>query len=122
MKKFLSRFLLLAALLLPVYLAQAEDLGAVRSRMSQRLSQIDDMKSRGLVGENNRGFLEARGGGADEAVIAAENKDRETVYAALAKQTNTSPEQVAKARARQIAQGSRPGVWIQDADGEWKRK
>jgi len=122
MKTFLSRLLLIAALLLPAYSAHAEDLGAVRARMSQRLSQIDEMKSRGAVGENNRGFLEARGAGADEGVIASENKDRETVYAALAAQTNTSPELVAKARARQIAQGSRPGVWLQDAGGEWKKK
>jgi uncharacterized protein len=122
MKTFLTRLLLVLALFAPTYLVRAEDLGAVRARMSQRLSQIDEMKARGVVGENNRGFLEAREGGGDAGVIAAENKDRETVYAALAAQTNTSPEQVAKARARQIAQGSRPGVWVQDSSGDWKKK
>jgi uncharacterized protein len=90
--------------------------------MKQRLSQIDDLKEKGAVGENNRGYLEARGAGADEGVISAENKDRETVYEALARQTSTSVDQVAKARARQIAQSSRPGVWIQDASGSWKKK
>jgi uncharacterized protein len=122
MKRFFFRLLLIVSLLAPAYLAKAEDLGAVRARMAQRLSEIDDMKARGVVGENNRGLLEARGDGADQGVISSENKDRETVYAAIAAQTNTSPEQVARARARQIAQGTRPGVWIQDSSGEWKKK
>lgn len=122
MNKFIARLLLIVALVLPAYISQAQDLGEVRTRMKQRLSQIDDLKEKGAVGENNRGYLEARGGGADEGVISAENKDRETVYEALARQTNSSVDQVAKARARQIAQSSRPGVWIQDASGNWKKK
>jgi uncharacterized protein len=122
MKRLLLGIVFVFALLMPALVVHADDLGAVRARMSQRLPAIDDMKARGVVGENNRGFLEARGAGADDGVISAENRDRETVYAALAQQTNTSPEQVGKARARQIAQGSKLGVWIQDSSGEWKKK
>ena len=114
---FISLFFLVSAVFV-----SAEDLNAVRGRMAQRLPQIDEMKARGVVGENNRGLLEARGSGADSGVISAENKDRETVYAALAEQTKTSTEQVARARARQIAQGSRSGVWVQDISGEWTKK
>jgi hypothetical protein len=122
MKHLVFRLALVLALFLPAVLTRAEDLNAVRARLSQRIPAIDEMKTRGVVGENNRGLLEARGSGADESIIAAENKDRQTVYAALAQQTNTTPEQVGRARARQIAQGSSTGVWLQDPRGEWKQK
>ena len=120
--KLLRLFILACAFLVSTFSASAEDLSAVRARMSQRLPQIDEMKARGAVGENNRGLLEERGGGADAAIISSENRDREVVYAALAEQTKTTADQVARARARQIAQGSRPGVWIQGANGEWAKK
>jgi len=103
--------------------ARAQDLGAVKSRMAQRLSQLDQLKSKGAIGENNRGLVEARGADAAAgAVISAENSDRDIVYAALAKQTGTSAEQVGRTRAKQIAAGSAPGVWVQKEDGTWLKK
>ncbi|PTY05801.1 DUF1318 domain-containing protein [Opitutaceae bacterium EW11] len=124
MKKLLFVFALFFGLIAPALVVSAEDLGAVRQRMSARISQIDEMKERGVVGENNRGFLEQRpgNGAADTAVIEAENRDRQTVYSALAQKTGSSEEQVAQARARHIAQNSKPGVWVQSADGSWKKK
>jgi uncharacterized protein len=103
--------------------ARAQDLGSVKARMSQRLSQVDTLKSNGAVGENNRGLLEVRRGGGDAAsVVSAENADRETVYAALAKQTGSSADQVGRARAKQIAAASAAGVWLQREDGGWYKK
>jgi hypothetical protein len=124
MKTFFVRAFLILALLLPVVSLRAEDIQAVRSRMVQRLPKIDEMKEQGVVGENNRGLLEARPGNgtADTAAISAENADRQTVYAALAAKTNTTADEVAKARARHIAASSRPGVWIQDEAGAWSKK
>lgn len=102
---------------------RAEDLGAVRARMEQRLGQIDALKSSGAVGENNRGYVEVRESGGDAiSVVAEENRDREVVYAAIAQQTGTSVAQVARARARQIAANSASGVWVQRDNGEWYRK
>ncbi|MBS0631719.1 MAG: DUF1318 domain-containing protein [Verrucomicrobia bacterium] len=102
---------------------RAEDLGTVKARMAQRISSIDQLKTKGELGENNRGLLEQRGGGGEAAsVAAAENRDREEVYAAIAKQTGTSADQVAKARARQIAAASASGVWLQREDGGWYKK
>jgi uncharacterized protein YdbL (DUF1318 family) len=103
---------------------RAEDLGAVKARMGQRASKVDAAKARGAAGENNSGFLEARPGATaeDNAVISAENKDRETVYAALAAEHKTSADQVGKTRARHIAEKSAPGVWVQGEDGSWKKK
>jgi len=118
-------FLLVAALGLgaAVVPARAQDLAAVKARMTQRLSQVDDLKAKGAIGENNRGFLEERGGGGNAAgVVSAENADRGAVYAALAKQTGGSADQVGRARAKQIAAGSAAGVWVQKEDGSWYKK
>jgi len=102
----------------------AEQLGAVKARMDRRLSAVDALKDRGVVGENNRGLLETRAGStaADERVVAEENADRGAVYAAIAAQTGESAEAVAAKRAARIAAAARPGQWVQDAAGGWSRR
>jgi uncharacterized protein YdbL (DUF1318 family) len=126
MKFSLLRFVTLAfafVLGIAAVTALAEDLGSVKARMNQRLAQLDQFKSSGAVGENNRGFVEVRGGSGDaSSVVSAENADREVVYAAIAKQTSATAEQVGRARARQIAAASAKGVWLQKDDGSWYKK
>ncbi len=126
MKISLFRLLSLVALFalgLPATVAHAQDLGAVKARMAQRLPQVDQLKAKGAIGENNRGFVEARDADAAAgAVISSENSDRETVYAALAKQTGSAADKVGRARAKQIAAGSAAGVWVQKEDGSWQKK
>ncbi|HND62073.1 MAG TPA: YdbL family protein [Opitutaceae bacterium] len=124
MKSTLFRlFLLVCSLGLMLPALRAEDLGTVKARMNQRLGNIDHLKASGSIGENLRGYLEMRdGSGSAAAVVSAENADRETVYAAIAKQTGSSSETVGRARARQIAAGSAPGVWLQREDGSWHKK
>ncbi len=102
----------------------AENLGAVKQRMDQRVPAIDALKVRGAVGENNQGLLEARGSLAagEAATVAAENADRQAVYAALAAQTGSTADAVGRKRAARIAAVSTPGVWLQDAAGRWYRK
>ena len=102
----------------------AEDLGVVKQRLAQRLASVDILKDRGAVGENNRGYLEARGAlsGEENRTVSAENADRSIVYTALAHQTGSSPDQVGRSRAKQIAQNSKSGVWLQDESGRWYRK
>ena len=119
------RFLFLAAALAvsTAVTVCAEDLGAVKARLSQRLSALDALKSSGAVGETNRGFTEVRDGGGDAtSVVSAENSDRETVYAAIAKQTGAPADSVGRARAKQISAGSAAGVWLQRDDGSWHKK
>ncbi len=102
---------------------RAEDLGAVKSRMEQRLPLLDQLKAKGVIGENNRGLLELRGGDVDAGdAVAAENRDRGIVYAEIAKKTGTSMDQVSRHRARQIVASSAPGVWLQKDDGTWYKK
>lgn len=122
MKTIFLRLALLVSLLgfAAAPAARAENLGTVKARMAQRLATLDQLKARGEIGENNRGLIEVRGSSGGD-VVAAENKDRDAVYAAIAQQTGSSAEAVGRARARQIAAGSAAGVWIQKDDGAWYR-
>ena len=96
---------------------------AIKQRMIERLPVIKALKESGIVGENNKGYLEFVGQKKDKAdVIGAENKDRQSVYGAIAKQQGTTVELVGKHRAIQIANKSQPGAWLQDANGKWYQK
>lgn len=118
---FLRIFLFSTLLLGSAAPTRAEDLGAIRGRMEQRIGRIDALKTQGVLGENNRGFLDVRSGD-DQGVAAAENADRASVYAALAKKTGASADDVGKARAKQIASASAKGVWVQLENGQWTKK
>jgi hypothetical protein len=109
----------MAVALLVALPATAQD---IKARMAARLPVIDDLKARGIVGENNQGYLEFVGAPEKAETVAAENADRRAVYAAIARQTGTSPEAVGRQRAVQIAQKSLPGVRLQKPDGTWYTK
>lgn len=96
----------------------------VKQRMAARLPQIDAAKLKGTIGENNQGFLEARGnaGAEVQSIIDAENADRRVVYEAIAKSTGSTAEKVGRTRAAQIAERAASGVWLQRPSGEWYRK
>ncbi|HVU33634.1 MAG TPA: YdbL family protein [Opitutaceae bacterium] len=119
------RLLFLAvSMVLGAAVVRAENLGAVRARMEQRQGAVDSLKDRKLVGENNRGYLEARSNltPGDQKTVSDENADRRTVYEALAAQTGASADDVGRQRAEQIASRSKRGVWIQAQDGSWSEK
>jgi uncharacterized protein YdbL (DUF1318 family) len=72
--------------------ASADD---VKTRMKKRLPVLKELKAKGIVGEDKQGYLQFVGAKKEKAdVIAAENKDRKTVYAAIAKQQGTTAELV----------------------------
>ncbi len=96
---------------------------AIKKRMIERLPTIRELKAKGLVGENNKGYLEFVGSKKEKAdVVKAENKDRKKVYGAIAKQQGTTVELVGKHRAIQIAKKAKSGELLQDADGKWYSK
>ncbi len=95
----------------------------IKTRMKERLPVITTLKAEGVVGENNKGYLEVIGANKGKAgVITAENSDRKQVYTAIAKQQGTSVDLVGKRRAKQIAKKAKPGQWIQDQSGKWYQK
>jgi uncharacterized protein YdbL (DUF1318 family) len=100
--------------------ASADD---IKTRMKNRLPVLKELKAKGIAGEDNKGYVQFVGAKKEKAdVIAAENKDRKTVYAAIAKQQGTTAELVGKRRAIQIAKKANPGEWVQDANGKWLQK
>ena len=95
----------------------------------QRRPELREMRSRGCVGESNKGLLEARPGDACGPEVAdlirAENADRHVIYSAFMKDNNipasdTPRVESAFAKARQ--ERVRPSEWIQLEDGRWVKK
>lgn len=115
---------ILGLCVLGVPAVKAVDTSALRDRMEKRLAGIDEYKERGAFGENSRGYLEARADLSSDAqqLLRTENEDRAAVYGGIAQQTGMNSEQVGRARAKQIASRSKPGVWLQSDDGKWYKK
>jgi uncharacterized protein YdbL (DUF1318 family) len=116
--------LVLVAALFTTGLLQAQDLAALRARMEKRLSDVNALKNRHVVGENNRGYLEVRGGvlGHEQQIVSEENTDRRKVYAALAAETGAKVDEVGRQRAGQLATLAKRGHWIQEPSGDWRQK
>jgi uncharacterized protein YdbL (DUF1318 family) len=118
-----SIYMLLLTMLIFDASVFAEDLDAVKANMKKRIPVIADLKDKGIVGENNKGYLEfLTSSRQKEGVVSAENNDRRRVYAYIAKLRNKSVEIVGKVRARQIARNAPSGLWLQDKNGQWYKK
>jgi hypothetical protein len=94
-----------------------------KARMRERVAAIDRLKIGEFIGENNRGFLDVRKADKEaNAVVAAENQDRTIVFSEAAANAGSTADAFGRAFARQIAQASKPGVWLQNEKGEWYKK
>ena len=119
---FVSISLSLSVLLITGALAFAGS-NEIKARIKARLPVIDALKADGIIGENNRGYLEfIKNDKPKEDVVISENQDRKKVYSAIAKQQGATADLVGKRRAKQIAQRAKPGQWIQDGSGNWYQK
>lgn len=126
MKSLLSplRFSLLLLISCWMFPAHAADLGALKESFKQRYPALQELKTSGKIGETSAGWVEAVKGGADakvNAVIAAENADRKTLYAALAVQQGIAAELVAQRNANRNFEKAAKGEWLK-SDGAWKQK
>ena len=96
---------------------------SIKDRMVARLPTINALKDKGLIGENNNGYLEYRTGKKpSEDVINSENGDRRRVYGSIAKKQGVKPGLVGKRRAIQIADKGSKGHLFQKPDGTWYKK
>jgi len=119
MKKLIG-LLAIIMLLTAAGTAWGED---IKDRMKSRLPAIADLKSRGVIGENNQGYLEMLKGQTEKKeVVQAENNDRQAIYGHIAQKTGTTAQVVGQRRAIQIAEKASPGEWLQDASGKWYQK
>jgi len=95
----------------------------IKERMKQRLPVIVELKAKGIVGENNQGYLAfVSGQTQEEALVASENNDRKAIYTQIAQQQNTTLDLVEKRRAITLAERAVPGEFIQNAAGAWVKK
>jgi len=118
-------FLLLTTFLagLDAWAQDLKNIKEIKESMRARLAAVDILKDKGIIGENNRGYLEFREGARQQDdLVAAENYDRQKVYDAIARQQGTTVDFVGKRRARQIAESAPAGAWLQDEAGTWYKK
>jgi uncharacterized protein YdbL (DUF1318 family) len=106
---------------------------ALKDSIKNRSGSIKPFMDRGNVGITRDGVLTVRtteGLNLKERaevqqLVDAENRDREALYLEIAKANNIAQESVPKIKtifAKSWIEQAQPGWWIQDPQGNWKRK
>jgi uncharacterized protein YdbL (DUF1318 family) len=103
------------------------------ARRKQRYASLVPLFNQGALGENNRGLLDLRSLDGlslqDKArartLLQQENSDRQQLYQALAEANNISQDKIsdiATIFAEVNRREARGGWWIQDPNGNWRKK
>jgi uncharacterized protein YdbL (DUF1318 family) len=98
----------------------------LQARFEKRYPAIPEYKSDGKVGENLDGMLEAvdRKDLSDRKLanlIDDENADRKELYRIIADEEKTDPDKVAQRMAQRNYDRARPGEYLKDRNGKWKK-
>ena len=110
----------LTILLLVSGAAFSDDLA---SRMQERRPVIEALKAKGIVGENNQGYLGFVTGVEEQAdLVAAQNEDRRKGYEIVAQKQGVATEKIAQVRAAYYAKKTKSGEYYQDMSGTWIKK
>ena len=95
---------------------------AALNNRRDRFEQLEGLKAKGIIGENNRGYVEVlmKGQGA-EGLVESENNDRKVIYQTIADQNNLKDqlEIIEQAFAEVQREKAEVGEKIQTEDGEW---
>lgn len=126
MSLFCRILMIAATCFLSVGTLDAADTQAdIKARMKTRVPSIRELKTNGTLGENAEGYLayspKGKQSAEADAVMKAENADRQKVYTAIGKQQGTTAAVVGKRRALQLASEAKKGEWIQE-NGKWIQK
>src|ERR671922_281397 len=106
---------------------------ALKDSIKQRSNAIKPYMDRGNIGIGQDGLLRIRSTDGlnlkeraeTQQLVEAENRDREALYAEIAKANNISKENLPKIKsifAKTWIDQAQPGWWIQESQGSWKRK
>ena len=123
MKTQFPLILLFSLFFLLVPFVQADS--SFASTMKERLPEVIKAKGEGTVGEGVDGLLHIRAEEASaelEKMVASENKDREALFANLAKKTKGSTAEAAKIFAKAMIGKGKKGHWFRSSKGAWKQK
>lgn len=99
----------------------------------QRAADLRQLKSQGVIGENNQALVEIRELGslplreraAAQKLVKAENDDRERMFQEIAAATGTDLsqlEQIQRTYAETLRNKAVQGDWIEKVDGTWTQK
>ncbi|MEX0803663.1 MAG: YdbL family protein [Candidatus Binatia bacterium] len=105
----------------------------LKESIRRRSGAIKPYMDKGNVGINQDGLLSIRGSdGVNlkeraevQQLVEAENRDREALYLEIAKANSIPREAVPKIKgifAKSWMDQAKPGWWIQDTQGGWKKK
>ncbi len=108
------------------------EIRAIRASMKRRFAKLRQYLDKGWIGYANNGLVAVvnkaeiplRERAAVERLVAAENRDRQALYQAIAR-ANGHPEwadEIRRTFAKRWIANARPGWWVQRADGRWVRK
>ncbi len=105
---------------------QAATKEELQARFEKRYPQLLTYKRDGKAGENMQGFVEAvKREFLDDKTLSKllddENADRKELYKLLADEQKTSVDQVAAAAAKRNYEKAKPGEYLKQKDGTWKK-
>jgi uncharacterized protein YdbL (DUF1318 family) len=121
------------AMVVPSVFAGSYDLKEITPAVKQalenrqaRYSQLQSLKQKGAVGEDNKGFVADLGRDPQAAaMVSSENRDRRIIYQALVDQNklgSAGMTEVQKVFAEVQRDKASSGEYIQTPAGEWSRK
>lgn len=84
---------------------------------------LDDAKQQGLVGEQLNGYLGVVKSNAEaKQLVNSINKKRRAAYADKAKKAGVGIEVIETRIGQRLIERAKPGQYVQDAGGKWKKK
>ena len=106
---------------------------AIKDSIRERSNAIKPFMDRGNIGLAQDGLLTVHSADGlnlkeraeTKQLVDAENRDRENLYAEIAKANNIAKESVSRIKtifAKSWLDQARSGWWIQDTQGNWKKK
>jgi len=107
-------------------------INSLKSSMQSRFAQLEPLFSAGALGLTRDGKVEVHDPAAiplaqrpvANNLVGAENRDRAALYREIAR-ANQHPEweaDIARTFGRRWIEKARPGWWVQDDNGQWKKK
>jgi uncharacterized protein len=86
---------------------------------------LEEAKSAGVIGEKRDGyigFVQANPPAAVVALVNDVNRQRRTRYEEIARENNIAVNEVAQLAYARAVEATRPGHFVEDANGRWVRK
>lgn len=105
------------------YAGERRGLRKAVARRKERYGSVQELKRRGIAGENILGYLAVRSKAAphQKILIKKENEDRKIIYAETARERGVPLKEVQRGFSGVLRKRAEPGMWIETESG-WVRK